>query len=68
VSPEILKESYQPFRVIAPLPDLEIQPATTPVPAKAQGGTNRNRRPVEGMDQDGGFPLRCPCPSDRGTL
>jgi len=68
VSSEILKESDQPFRVIAPLPGLEIQSATTPVPAKTQRDTNRNRRPVEGMDQDGGFPLRRPSPSDRGTL
>ena len=68
VSSEILKESDQAFRVIAPLPSLEIQSATTPVPAKTQRNTNRNRRPVEGMDQDGGFPLRRPGPSDGGTL
>ena len=65
---EILQESDQPFRVIAPLPGLEKQSATRPVPTKAQGYTNRNRRPVEGMNQDGGFPFRCPGPSDRGTL
>jgi hypothetical protein len=68
VSSEILKKNYQAFRVIAPLPGLEIQSATTPVPAKPQGGTNRNCRPVECMDQNGGFPLRRPSPSDRGTL
>lgn len=68
VSSEILKKNDQAFRVIAPLPGLEKQSATTPVPAKAQGGTNRNRRPVEGMDQDGGFPFRRPGTPDRGTL
>jgi hypothetical protein len=68
VSSEILKGSDQAFRVIAPLAGLEKQSATAPVPAKAQGCTNRNRRPVEGMDQDGGFPFRRPGPSDRGAL
>ena len=68
VSSEILQESNQAFRVIAPPPGLEIQSATMPVPAKTQRDTNRNRRPVEGMDQDGGFPLRRPSPPDRGTL
>jgi hypothetical protein len=68
VPSEFLKESDKAFRVIAPLPGLEKQSATTPVPAKTQGCTNRNRRPVEGMDQDGGFPFRRPGPSDRGTL
>jgi hypothetical protein len=68
VSPEILKENNQAFRVIAPLPGLEKQSATTPVPAKAQGCTNRNRRPVEGMDQDRRFPFGRPGPSDGGTL
>jgi len=68
VSSEIPKESDQAFRVIAPLPGLEIQSVTTPVPAETQRNTNRNRRPVEGMDQDGGFPLRRPSPADRGTL
>lgn len=68
VPSEILKESNQAFRVVASLPDLEKQSATAPVPAKAQRCTNRNRRPVEDMDQDGGFSFRCPGPSDRGTL
>jgi len=68
VPSEILKESDQAFRVIAPLPGLEKQSATTPVPAKAQSCAHRNRRPVEGMDQDGGFSFRRPGPSDRGTL
>ncbi len=68
VPSEILKESDQAFRVIAPLPGLEKQSATAPVPAKAQGCTHRNRRPVEGMDQDGSLSFRCPGPSDRGTL
>ena len=68
MSSEVLQERDQAFRVIAPLSGLEIQSTTTPVPAKTQRNTNRNRRPIEGMDQDGGFPLRRPSPSDRGTL
>ena len=68
VSFEILKESDQAFRIIAPLPGLEKQSATSPIPAKAQGCTNRNRRPVECMDQDRCFPFRRPGPSDRWPL
>lgn len=68
VSFEILEERDQAFRVVAAGASLKVQPATPSVPAEAQGGTDRKRFPIEGMDQDRSLSAGRPGPPHRGPL
>ena len=65
---EFVQEADEGDVVVAPGPRLEDQVTAAPVPAERQGDGEGELRPVEGMDQDGGFAAWRPRAADGRPL
>src|SRR5208282_2195167 len=65
---QVFQEADEAFGVVASLPGLKEKSAAPPIAAVAEGGAHRHLRPIEGVDQNRGFPFRGPGAADGRAL